>query len=245
MVYGLIGKSLRHSFSAEFFNKKFIQEKRDDIYRLFELPDLSIFPALLDENPEIRGLNVTIPYKEEIIPYLDSLSEEAEKIGAVNTIKFIKRDGKLLKEGHNTDAPAFKQTIEPLIHEGMTRALVLGTGGASRAVDYALRQLDIEVIKVSRKPQKEEIDYSQITKDLLKKAPIIINTTPVGMFPEIDAAPHFPFHWLTPDHLCYDLIYNPEETLFMKKSAAMGTSIKNGLEMLHTQALLAWDIWQS
>ena len=243
-MYGLIGKKLGHSFSADFFNNKFAREGINDHYYLFPLEEISEFPHLLLENPDLEGLNVTIPYKQQLIPYLNSLSEEAEKIGAVNVIKF-QRDGKDLKLiGYNSDCIGFKISLLPLLHDKIKKALVLGTGGASKAVSYVLKNLGLEVNFVSRKPGENLLTYEDLDQDIMKENLLIVNTTPLGMFPEIESYPPIPYHFLTPLHVCYDLVYNPLETLFMKKASEQGAVVKNGLEMLEQQALAAWDIWR-
>ena len=245
-LYGLIGFPLGHSFSASFFNEKFSREGIDASYRNFELEDLGQLMELLAEIPEIRGLNVTIPYKQQIIPYLTSLSPLAKAIGAVNTIKLTHQpDGTLTAlEGHNTDAPAFARTLAPLLPLKAIRALVLGTGGASKAVCAALDSLAIGYTLVSRTPGADRLGYEDLTPKVIKDNLLIVNTTPLGMHPNTDACPPIPYELLTPDHICYDLVYNPEQTLFMARAARQGAKVKNGLDMLHLQALLAWQIWQ-
>lgn len=243
-IYGLIGFPLGHSFSQDFFNKKFNDENINAVYKNFELSSIKDFSNIINNYPELQGLNVTIPYKSEIIPYLDELDYEARRIGAVNVIKFIRTDGDLKLIGYNSDITGFRQSIYPLIKEFQRKALVLGTGGASKAVNAGLKKLGIEVKSVSRnKINPETITYSEIDETIMKEHLIIVNTTPVGMYPYIDECPDIPYELLTPNHLCYDLIYNPKETLFMKKSAFFGANVKNGLEMLILQALAAWDIW--
>lgn len=241
-MYGLIGYPLSHSFSAEFFNKKFKEEKIAEKYCLFPLKTIEEFPKLTKTYPDLKGLNVTIPYKEKIIPYLDTLSEEAHEINAVNVINFEK-SGKL--KGFNTDIIGFRDSLIPLLQDNMSSALILGTGGASKAVAYVLKKLEIDFSFVSRNKDKGHLSYNELDKETILNNPIIINTTPLGMWPEIDKCPDIPYEYINPGHLCYDLIYNPEETLFLKKCAKMGAHIKNGLEMLHLQALAAWNIWET
>ncbi len=241
-MYGLIGYPLGHSFSANFFNKKFADEDIDEEYRLFPLENIGELTGLLSEHPDLKGLNVTIPYKSKVIPYLNSLDEDAEKIGAVNVIK-IDPSGSL--KGYNTDAVGFRQSLRPLLHPNIREALVLGTGGASKAVAHVLEQLGISPLKVSRHPSEGEISYAEITPELIAGHRLIVNTTPLGMWPKTDEAPDIPYHLLTPHHVCYDLVYNPETTEFMRRAAKYGAVTKNGLEMLHLQALAAWDIWQT
>lgn len=236
-TYGLIGKNISYSFSRNYFANKF---KKEDIknsqYINFDIDNLSELNNIF--NTDNFGFNVTIPYKEVIIPYLDSLDFHAEKIGAVNTIKL--ENGK--KIGFNTDWIGFKKSIEPLLNSHHTKALILGTGGASKAVIYALDQLKIETLMVSR---YGEISYKDLSEEIIQNHAIIINCTPVGTFPNVDAAPEIPYHFITKNHLAYDLIYNPTETLFLKKCKEKGAVVKNGLEMLEIQAEASWKIWNS
>lgn len=243
--YGLIGYPLGHSFSKNYFNQKFGCEKINAQYVNFEIPTIKDLKTVLKENPDLNGLNVTIPYKEQVIPYLDELDEDARLIGAVNVIKFSKgMFGKIKLKGYNSDIIGFKQSIEPLLTETHRKALILGTGGASKAVFQGLKQLGVGATYVSRKPKEHCITYEEITPKVMEQYTVIINTTPLGMYPNIDACPEIPYHLLTPDHLLYDLLYNPDETLFMKKGLEKGAVVKNGLEMLLLQAFAAWQIWQ-
>lgn len=243
--YGLIGFPLGHSFSRNYFNQKFEAENIDARYLNFEIPTIKDFKQVLKANPELNGLNVTIPYKEQIIPYLDELDDDAKKIGAVNVIKFTKGlFGKTKLKGYNSDIIGFKQSIEPLLNEKHRKALILGTGGASKAVFQGLKQLGIGATLVSRKPKEYCITYEEITPKIIEQYTVIVNTTPLGMFPNINACPNIPYELLTPQHLLYDLLYNPDETLFMKKGKEQGAIVKNGLEMLLLQAFAAWEIWQ-
>ncbi len=243
-TYGLIGFPLVHSFSEGYFNTKFQAEGINARYLNFELPDIGDLMEVVSEYPELSGLNVTIPYKEQVIPYMDQMDETAKKIGAVNVIKFLRdKNGKLTFKGFNTDAPAFADTMRSLLTPQRKRALILGTGGASKAVDWALQSLGIETQKVSRNPAEGVITYDALTEDIIRDHKIIVNTTPLGMFPDIDSCPDIPYEFLTPEHLCYDLLYNPDTTLFMKKSAEYGAETKNGLEMLLLQAFESWNIW--
>ena len=242
-MYGLIGKKLIHSFSADFFNKKFQQEGINEEYRLFPIPDLDDLPLLLALNPDLKGLNVTIPYKQKVIPYLSELSEEAKNIGAVNVIKVVYKNEKIILKGYNSDCIGFKNSLVPLLNNDIKKALILGTGGASKAVAYVLECLGIAYKFVSRSPKEGQLSYSELSSDVLSKTLLIVNTTPLGMFPKVDEYPPIPYHLLTPKHLCYDLVYNPEETQFMKIARSYGAKVKNGLEMLELQALAAWDIW--
>ncbi|HVI47444.1 MAG TPA: shikimate dehydrogenase [Chitinophaga sp.] len=239
-VYGLIGYPLSHSFSKGFFAKKFEQENiAGCIYENFPIPDISDFPALLQQHPDLCGLNVTIPYKEVIIPHLDELSKAAGRIGAVNCIRFS--NGK--KIGYNTDVIGFKNSLQPLLQPQHTRALVLGTGGAAKAVMFSLEELEIPFTIVSRQASDSTISYDSLNKDIIATHTLIINTTPLGMYPRVDTAPEIPYQYITSQHLLYDLVYNPAETLFLQKGAAQGAAIKNGHEMLILQAEASWEIW--
>ncbi|MEX0810588.1 MAG: shikimate dehydrogenase [Chitinophagales bacterium] len=238
-TYGLIGKKLSHSFSQSFFLKKFKGENRAARYLNFELETIAEFEKLISNNPGLKGLNVTIPYKEAIIPYLNHVSSAAKEIGAVNTIQF--KFGQLI--GHNTDVIGFEKSIKPLLDDKHQKALVLGTGGAARAVAYVLGKLKIDYQFVSRKASKNAIFYGDLTKESILEHKLIINSTPLGMLPNVDEAPKIPYEAIGTEHLLYDLIYNPAETLFLKKGQAQGAQIKNGLEMLELQALAAWSIW--
>lgn len=241
-TYGLIGKTLKHSFSKKYFTEKFETEKIDAKYELFELPDITHFQQLVAGN-YLSGLNVTIPYKEQVIPFLDELDTVAQAIGAVNTIQFIRSDAGCTLKGYNTDVIGFTNSFAPLLQPQHTHALILGTGGASKAVAYALKTLNIDYRFVSRKPSGENFSYRQLTGEVIEKYKIIINCTPVGTFPNVDEAPEIPYHLLSSGHFLYDLIYNPEKTLFCRLGEERGTTIKTGLDMLYGQAIAAWKIW--
>ncbi len=241
-TYGLIGKTLGHSFSKRYFTEKFEKEEINARYELFELPDIVQFPALVDGN-YLSGLNVTIPYKEQIIPFLDELDTVAQEVGAVNTIRFIRSESRMMLKGYNTDVAGFANSFAPLLQPQHKSALILGTGGASKAVTYALKTLNIGYKFVSRKPSGDNYSYQQLTKEIIEKYKIIINCTPAGTFPNVDAAPEIPYQYLSSGHLLYDLIYNPEKTLFCKLGEKRGATIKNGLDMLYGQAIAAWKIW--
>ena len=242
--YGLIGFPLGHSFSRNYFNNKFADEKIDAEYVNFEIPSIQDFRRVIEENPNIYGLNVTIPYKQQVIPYLDELDADAEEIGAVNVIKFIREASQKLKlVGYNSDVVGFMGSIKPLLKPHHRKALILGTGGASKAIVYGLRKLEISSVFVSRTKKEGMLTYDELTPEIMQEFTVIINCTPVGMFPHTDACPALPYECLTGKHLLFDLIYNPEETLFMKKGAAQGAITKNGLEMLLLQAIGAWSIW--
>ena len=246
MKYGLIGYPLGHSFSRGYFNEKFKAEGIDAEYLNFEIPSIIEFNQVIEENPDLCGLNVTIPYKEQVINYLDELAPDARQIGAVNVIQIIRQSkGKVKLVGHNSDVIGFTQSIEPLLKPSHRKALILGTGGASKAVRHGLASLGIEPTYVSRTPKDPTfLTYEQLTPEVMASHTVIVNTTPVGMYPKVDHCPDIPYDLLTPDHLLYDLIYNPDETLFMKRGKAQGATVKNGLEMLLLQAFAAWEIWQ-
>ncbi|MET4081240.1 shikimate dehydrogenase [Pedobacter sp. UYP30] len=258
-TFGLIGFPLSHSFSKKHFTEKFEKEHILECgYELFPIDSISLFPALLEQHPSLCGLNVTIPYKVEVLPFLTEMDDAAAKIGAVNCID-IKTQGqnKILK-GYNTDAFGFEESLKPLLKLSKvstlstlstlsmpqhTKALVFGNGGASKAVKYVLRKLNIDFLSVVRTKQEGAILYSEITNELLKTHTILINTTPLGMTPNTEGYPELNYDAIGPDHLAYDLVYNPLETTFLKQAAKQGAVTKNGLEMLHLQAEQAWTIW--
>lgn len=240
---GLIGYPLGHSFSKNFFNEKFHSEDIDAEYVNFEIPTINELPNVLLSNPDLVGLNVTIPYKEQVISYLDELSPDAAAIGAVNVIKISRQKGKLKLIGYNSDIIGFTQSIEPLLEPQHKQALILGTGGASKAVFHGLKKLGIESKFVSRTAREGMFTYEDLTPEVMAEYKVIVNCTPVGMYPRANEFPNIPYDCLTPNHLLYDLLYNPDTTLFMKKGADKGAVTKNGLEMLLLQAFAAWDIW--
>lgn len=243
-TFGLIGYPLGHSFSRRFFSEKFARENIEAQYLNFELADLRTFPQLIADNPNIGGLNVTIPYKQQIIPFLDEMDETADHIGAVNVVRFIRNEKGLKLKGYNSDVIGFTESIRPLLRAHHTKALVLGTGGASKAVCAGLKSLGIEPQYVSRQTSDNRIlTYAQLTEEVIREHTVIVNTTPLGMHPKTEDCPDIPYHLLTKQHLLYDLVYNPETTLFMEKGMAQGAVVKNGLEMLEKQALAAWEIW--
>jgi len=242
--FGLIGFPLGHSFSKKFFTAKFENENIDARYDLYELENISLF-ADLKLNPDLYGLNVTIPYKEKVIAFLDELDDTAQKIGAVNVIKFIRAESGLRLKGYNSDAIGFRKSIQPLIKPHHKKALILGTGGASKAANYILNGLNIDTVFVSRTPAEGIFTYQQLDEKIMDEFTIIVNTSPVGTFPNIDKCPDIPYHLITNKHLLYDVVYNPSETLFMQKGKAMGANVKNGEEMLNGQAVAAWEIWNS
>ncbi len=288
-LFGLIGYPLGHSFSRGFFTEKFAREGIDAQYLNFEIPDATMLLDVIRDNPELRGLNVTLPYKQAVIPLLDELSDEAREIGAVNVIKIDPPQPSLkgrekgdvaghrslpLREGwggslkgFNSDIIGFMESIKPLLQPWHKKALVLGTGGASKAICVGLKRLGIEWRYVSRnggqgaRSKEQEntscpnnplapcplplapLNYSDLTAETLQEYTVIVNCTPVGMFPKVDAAPAIPYEFLTPKHLLFDCVYNPEDTLFLQKGRAQGATVKNGLEMLHLQAMASWRFW--
>ncbi|MBQ6168158.1 MAG: shikimate dehydrogenase [Muribaculaceae bacterium] len=247
-LYGLIGYPLVHSFSRIFFNNKFEAEDIDAQYINFEIPSLELLAEIVAAYPNLRGLNVTAPYKEAVIPYLDSLDDDASEIGAVNVIKCIqdpRMGGFVELRGYNSDVVGFGQTIDSIPLPEGTQAMVLGTGGAAKAVRTALRKRGIAVQFVSRRKSEHTLVYEEITRAMVANYLLIINATPVGKYPDDNKCPDFPYRFLTKEHLCYDLIYNPEETLFMKNAAKYGAATKNGLEMLLLQAFSSYEIWNS
>jgi shikimate dehydrogenase len=245
-TFGLIGKNLGHSWSKAYFEEKFIRENlADSVYRNFPLETLSGFRGLIVHNGSIAGLNITVPYKVEIIHYLDRLDPDAAAIGAVNCVKISRRWDRILLKGYNTDMMAFKETLRPLLNKSCRRALVLGSGGAARAVCHALKDLEFDFTIVSRVSRSGSLIYEDLNKEIITRHEIIINATPLGMFPDTDSCPHIPYEAIGKNHLLYDLVYNPEETLFLRKGRISGARTKNGLEMLHLQAEMSWKIWSS
>lgn len=242
--YGLIGYPLKHSFSIDFFNEKFKSECIDAEYVNYEIPEINDFMEVIEESPNLHGLNVTIPYKEQVIPFLDELDKDTAKIGAVNVIKIIRNSkGKVKLKGYNSDIIGFSQSIQPLLQPHHKKALILGTGGASKAVYHGLKNLGIDSTFVSRTQQKGMLIYEELTPEIIAEHTVIVNCTPLGMYPKVDFCPAIPYKSLTPKHLLYDLLYNPNVTLFMKKGEEQGAVTKNGLEMLLLQAFAAWEIW--
>lgn len=243
--YGLIGYPLGHSFSKSYFNEKFENEGINAEYINFEIPTLDSLPEILASNPELKGLNVTIPYKEKVISYLDSISPEARAIGAVNVICVDHKGNDTYLKGFNSDVIGFTKSIEPLLERFHKKALILGTGGASKAVNFGLKSLGLETVFVSRFERPGTIQYSQITPDIIQEYNVIVNCTPCGMYPHIDECPQLPYEAMTSKNILYDLLYNPDETLFMKKGAQHGATVKNGLEMLLLQAFASWEFWHN
>ncbi len=239
--FGLLGRNISYSFSKGYFTDKFSNETFDGCtYENFDVPEINAFTEIIKNTPDLKGLNVTIPYKETVIPYLDKLSKKAGEIGAVNTIKFTKK-GKL--KGYNTDYYGFMKSLRPLLQPHHKKALILGTGGASKGVAYALKELEILYTFVSREAKEGIIDYDRINATTFDNYQIIINATPLGTSPNIDSFPLIPYEYFTEKHIAYDLIYNPAETQFLKKAAAKGAQTKNGQDMLIFQAEKSWKIW--
>ena len=241
--YGLIGYPLGHSFSIGYFNEKFHNEGINAKYENFELASIDDLPEVIDSNPELKGLNVTIPYKEKVLNYLSSISPEARAIGAVNVIKVIHKGNDVELKGYNSDVIGFTQSIEPLLERYHKKALILGTGGASKAVDYGLKSLGLETVKVSRYERPDTTQYDKITPEVIQEYNVIVNCTPLGMYPKTSSCPDLPYEAMDSHTLLYDLIYNPDETMFMKKGKAQGATVKNGLEMLLLQAFASWEFW--
>ena len=240
-IFGLIGYPLGHSFSRKFFNNKFRNEDIDAEYRNFEIDDISLAGNIFLQS-EICGLNVTIPYKQQIIPLLNEVDKDAQAIGSVNVIKFV-RKGELVKTiGFNTDIIGFHDSIAPHIRSHHKSALILGTGGASKAVAHCLRSLGISIDFASRTSGNGKMAYTDLTEQIVSSHQIIVNTTPLGMFPNVDACPDIPYQGISSSHICFDLTYNPAETLFLRKSKQYGADTINGMEMLIGQALAAWRI---
>ncbi len=241
--FGLIGSKLGHSFSSLFFNEKFRREGMDASYALFPISSIKEVSDLIKSHPDLRGFNVTIPYKEQIIPFLDTLSDAAKEIGAVNVVKIEKGPGGVTLHGYNTDWIGFMRSLDFLSNDTFPKALILGSGGASKAVRYALRQMGISYTLVSHSAAACSIDYNALTNEIFEKNRLIINTTPLGMFPDTNVFPPLPYEWINDTHFCYDLIYNPAVTEFMRLCAEQGASVKNGLQMLRIQAEESWRIW--
>ena len=240
---GLIGKNIGYSFSQNYFTTKFKLEQIDTIYSYenFDIENINQFPEIIKDNPGLIGLNITIPYKQLIIPFLDELSNDAQEIGAVNTIK-ITNSGKLI--GDNTDYFGFNKSLKPLLKNHHIKALILGNGGAAKAIAFGLKKLNIEIKFVSRNVEYETISYQDLNQETFNSYQIIINCTPLGTFPNVKLFPNIPYQYFTSKHIAFDLIYNPEKTAFLLKAESNGAIIKNGYEMLVFQAERAWEIWK-
>ena len=242
--YGLIGYPLGHSFSISYFNQKFADEGINAKYENFEIQSIDQLQEILDMNPELRGLNVTIPYKEKVMEYLDSITPEAQSIGAVNVIRVMHEGKKIKLKGYNSDVIGFTKSIEPMLEKKWhKKALILGTGGASKAINYGLKSLGLETVFVSRYQRPGTIQYEQITPEVVREYNVIVNCTPLGMYPHTDECPLLPYEAMDYHTVLYDLIYNPDETLFMKRGREHGADVKNGLEMLLLQAFVSWEFW--
>ncbi len=245
-LYGLIGKTLKHSFSGDYFAKKFQKLRLDATYRLWEMEDVPDLHAFARKYPQLKGFNVTIPFKRNVMPYMDELGKTALLTGSVNVVKVVRNRDEILLKGFNTDVVGFEESLKPLIkNRKLIRALILGSGGSAHSVAFVLRKLGIYFNFVTRYPKKlEMMGYSWITPAVMKEYKLIVNTTPLGMYPKTNEAPDLPYGLLTPEHILFDLIYNPEETLFLKKGREQGAVTKNGLEMLKIQAEESWKIWK-
>ena len=241
--YGIIGHPLCHSFSRSFFNEKFQNENIDAEYINFDIQNIDELPEILASNPELRGLNVTIPYKEKVLSFLDYISVEARAIGAVNVIRVDHKGDDVMLKGYNSDVIGFTKSIEPLLEKFHKKALVLGTGGAAKAVDYGLKSLGLETVRVSRFERPGTIQYKNIDASVVKEYNVIVNCPPCGMYPHYNECPELPYEALDSHNILYDLIYNPDQTLFLKKGKEQGALTKNGLEMLLLQAFASWDFW--
>jgi len=245
-LYGLIGYPLEHSFSKQYFNEKFMREGINASYQNFPISDVDQLPGLLNENPHLQGLNVTIPHKQAVLTHLHMLDRTAKLVGSVNTIKILKAGSTSRLIGYNTDVIGFAKTLDKLIgNQKIYQALILGNGGSAKAVKYVLRERGIFFRSVSTKKQKtDQITYEMLNKAILERFFIIINTTPLGMYPEVEQFPLIPYEYITPNHILIDLIYNPEETMFLRYGRERGAKTTNGLTMLYAQAEAAWNIWQ-
>ncbi len=244
--YGLLGYPLTHSFSKRFFTEKFENEDIDATYENFEIDTIEKFPEVVKNNPDVVGFNVTIPYKEQVIRFLNELNDSAQQIGAVNTIKVKRTGDNVYLKGFNTDTHGFETSLSPLLKDYHNKALILGTGGASKALKYVLENLGIDYISASIEELHEnEIRYEDIDKQLMKERLLIINATPLGTYPNVDTFPIIPYEFITKKHLLFDLVYNPELTRFMAKGQERGATVKNGYEMLLNQALKSYEIWNS
>lgn len=245
-LYGIVGYPLGHSFSPHFFAEKFQREGINAEYVKFEIPEINLFSSIIDSHENLKGLNVTIPYKELIIPFLDEMDAGAEQIKAVNVIKVIRGAGKVRLKGYNSDVIGFCNSISPMINNEIhKKALILGTGGASKAVAVGLKSLGVSYTYVSRTAKEGQYRYQDLDENIMKEYTVIVNSSPVGTFPNVEESPDIPYEFLTSHHLLYDLVYNPAETRFLQQGRSFGAKIKNGAEMLELQALAAWEIWNN
>jgi len=240
--FGLIGYPLGHSFSKRFFTEKFESEHIDAVYESYPIENIQKFSELITD-VEFSGLNVTIPYKEQVIPFLDELDENAAEIGAVNVVKFIRSNNTLTLKGFNTDAIGFENSLRPYLKPHHTKALILGTGGASKAIKFILQKLGIETMYVSRTQADDRCTYFDLNEQIISDFTVIVNASPVGTFPKVNDCPAIPYQYLSDKHLLFDVVYNPAETLFLKKGREQGAVGLNGEQMLVEQALAAWKIW--
>ncbi len=242
--FGLIGYPLEHSFSAVYFLRKFEREDvADAVYTNYPIQNINELPGLIEKEPELCGLNVTIPYKKQVFKFLDFIDKQAKEAGAVNVIKIIRTERKTILKGYNSDIYGFRESLLPFLGKNVRQALILGTGGSSGSVAYVLENLNINTIFVSRSRKQNCITYQEITPGLMKESNLIVNTTPAGMYPATDAKPDIPYDCLTDSHILYDLIYNPEKTLFLQEGERRGSIVINGLQMLKLQAERSWEIW--
>lgn len=239
----MIGYPLGHSFSKAFFNQKFEDEGLDAEYENYEITTIESLTEIVDTTPELKGLNVTIPYKRQVMDYLDTVSPEAARVGAVNVIRIKRQEKKTILKGYNSDVIGFAQSIEPMLEKYHKKALILGTGGASNAVDFVLKNLGLQTQKVSRTKKDNAIEYKDVTAETVEEYNVIVNCTPCGMYPNTEECPMLPYEAINGRNILYDLIYNPDNTLFMKKGIQQGATVKNGLEMLLLQAFASWDFW--
>ncbi len=243
-LFGIIGYPLAHSFSRVYFRNKFDEESINDAdFNVFPIENISSITDIINNTPELSGFSVTIPHKKSIIPYLDQIDETALKIGAVNCVKVIRDDNKCILKGYNTDCIGFEESLLPILKPYHTKALILGTGGASQAVAFVLNKLNIDFIFVSRTKTADTITYADLNESILTERLLIVNTTPLGMYPNIKNYPQLPYQYLNEKHLLYDLIYNPAETQFLKFGILNNATVINGEKMLHLQAEEAWKIW--
>jgi len=244
--YGLIGYPLEHSFSKKYFAEKFKNEGiKNAFYENYPLKNITELLKLINEEKELVGLNVTIPYKEEVIPFLDEIDSDAKEVGAVNVIKILRSGDKIKLKGYNTDIYGFRESLKPFIVKDINQALILGTGGSSKAVAWVLEKLGVKVIFVSRSKKQGSITYRDITDNIIGATQLIVNTTPLGMYPNMENKPDIPYNLLSPSHILYDLIYNPGQTLFLKEGISRGCTVINGLTMLKLQAEKSWEIWNN
>ncbi len=242
--YGLIGYPLGHSFSRKYFTEKFINQGiKDSVYENYPLTDINQLPALISDMPDLCGLNVTIPYKSEVLSFLDFVEREASEIGAVNVIKISRREGRLFLSGFNSDVTGISDSLKPYLKTNLNHALILGTGGSSRSVCFVLKKNGVKITMVSRESRAEVISYSDISPDLIADIQLIVNTTPLGMYPAVEGKPEINYSLLGKNHILFDLVYNPEITAFLNSGMKQGCSVIPGLKMLHSQAERAWEIW--